>query len=50
VSDVAQAKDPPPDESHLFGETLGAYIPYNIVRVTGDADRQATGRNHPCRK
>jgi hypothetical protein len=38
VIDVAQAKDPPPGESHLFGETLGAYIPYKIVRVTGDAD------------
>jgi hypothetical protein len=43
VIDVAQAKDPPPGESHLFGETLGAYVPYQIVRVTGDADRQEAG-------
>jgi hypothetical protein len=38
VIDVATVKDPPPGESHLFGETTGAYVPYKVVRVTGDAD------------
>jgi hypothetical protein len=38
VIDVAKAKDAPPGASHLFGETMGAYIPYKVVRVTGDAD------------
>jgi hypothetical protein len=38
VIDVTKAKDAPPGASHLFGETMGAYIPYKVVRVTGDAD------------
>ena len=38
VVDVAKAEDPPPGASHLFGETSGAYVPYRVVRVTGDAD------------
>jgi hypothetical protein len=40
VIDVAKAKDPPPGESHLFGETPGAYVPYRVVRATGDEDVQ----------
>ena len=38
VIDVTKAQDPPPGESHLFGETPGAYVPYKVVRVTGDDD------------
>ena len=38
VIDAAKAKDPPPGESHLFGETPGAYVPYRVVRATGDDD------------
>ncbi len=38
VFDVAKAKEPPPGESHLFGETFGAYIPYKVVRTAEDAD------------
>jgi hypothetical protein len=36
VIDVAKAKDPPSGESHLFGETPGAYVPYRVVRAAGD--------------
>ena len=38
VVDVAKAQDPPPGESHLFGETPGAYVPYKVARITGDDD------------
>jgi len=38
VIDVTKAQDPPPGESHLFGETPGAYVPYKVVRITGDGD------------
>jgi hypothetical protein len=38
VFDVARAKDPPPGEPHLFGETPGAYVPYRVVRAANDDD------------
>jgi hypothetical protein len=38
VFDVAEAQEPPPGESHLFGETPGRYVPYKVVRASGDAD------------
>lgn len=38
VIDVTKAKDPPPGESYLLGETYAAYMPYRGVRATGDPD------------
>ncbi len=49
VIDVTKAKDPPLGESHLFGEILGAYVPYPIVRVTGDADVKRMVRDYDPR-
>jgi hypothetical protein len=49
VIDVAKAKDPPPGESHLFGETPGAYVPYRVVRATGDEDVQRMVREYDPR-
>ena len=38
VVDVTKSKEPPQGESHLFGESFGAYVPYRTVRATGDPD------------
>ena len=46
---MAKAKDPPPGESHLFGETPGAYVPYKIVRATGDEDVKRMVREYDPR-
>jgi hypothetical protein len=49
VIDVAKAKEPPPGESHLFGETPDAYVPYRVVRAAGDGDVKRMVKEYdPC--
>lgn len=50
VIDVTQAKEPPPGESHLFGETPGRYVPYKVVRASDDADVQRMVKSYNPRQ